>query len=60
MTCDHGIVEIWKDKLQINTMTDWIPVKYCPQCGKQLTFQDVIDGQNRIVESIKKRMRIGI
>ena len=35
--CKHDLCENIAGKgYCINTMTDWIPVKYCPECGVEL------------------------
>lgn len=36
MKCTHGLVEMWQGRLCINTMNDYIPVSYCPECGKKI------------------------
>ena len=39
--CEHRIIEIWEGKLVINTMHDYVPVKYCPLCGKFLIWNEI-------------------
>ena len=41
MKCKHGIVERHEGKLVINTMTDYIPIDFCPYCGEKLSFKDI-------------------
>ena len=39
--CKHRMIEREGGKLVINTMSDYVPVNFCPICGEELFYEDI-------------------